>query len=100
MLHPIARELLIKILDTFATKFTTLNLLFMDYQRHHQKKKNAEFNDDSSTEQPTDYFDFEQARPIHTASPNELQQDVINGILLYIMTFINAKIFIVISFIF
>ncbi|CAB4408939.1 unnamed protein product [Rhizophagus irregularis] len=73
-----ARELLIKILDTFATKFTTLNLLFVDYQRHHQKKKSTEFNEDNSAEQSTDYFDFEQARPIHTASPNELQQDIIN----------------------
>src|SRR3954451_10527786 len=81
-LHLIARELLIKILDTFATKFTTLNLLFVDYQRHHQKKKSTESIDDSSTERSTGYFDFEQARPIHTASPNELQQDTINGILL------------------
>lgn len=56
----------------------------MDYQRHHQKKKNTESNDDGSTEQSTDYFDFEQARPIHTASPNELQQDIINGNYLYI----------------
>ncbi|CAI2169805.1 6786_t:CDS:10 [Funneliformis geosporum] len=73
-----ARELLIKILDTFATKFTTLNLLFMDYQRYHQKMKSSESNDDSSSEKPVDYFDFEQARPIHTASPSELQQDIIS----------------------
>ncbi|CAB5395404.1 unnamed protein product [Rhizophagus irregularis] len=38
----------------------------------------TEFNEDNSAEQSTDYFDFEQARPIHTASPNELQQDIIN----------------------
>ena len=54
----------------------------MDYQRHHQKKKSTESIDDNSTERSTDYFDFEQARPIHTASPNELQQDIINGILI------------------
>jgi len=82
-LHPYlaARELLIKILDTFATKFTTLNLLFTDYQRYHQKKRSTESNDDNSAEQPIDYFDFEQARPIHTASPSELQQDIISGII-------------------
>jgi transformation/transcription domain-associated protein len=91
--------LLIKILDTFATKFTTLNLLFVDYQRHHQKKKSTEFNEDNSAEQSTDSFDFEQARPIHTASPNELQQDIINGILLFRNSNdIYTKIFIILLF--
>jgi hypothetical protein len=63
----------------------------VDYQRHHQKKKNTELNIDNSTERSTDYFDFEQARPIHTASPNELQQDIINGNLLYMLILTFAR---------
>ncbi|CAG8849603.1 27018_t:CDS:2, partial [Racocetra persica] len=36
-----ARDLLIKILDTFANKFVTLNLVFADIQRQQRKKKAA-----------------------------------------------------------
>ncbi|CAG8514761.1 8939_t:CDS:2, partial [Scutellospora calospora] len=71
------RDLLIKILDTFANKFTTLNLLFADIQRQQRKKKITVLSDSSTTEKIDD-FDFEQARPIHTSTPSELQHDAIN----------------------
>ncbi|CAG8473496.1 8844_t:CDS:10, partial [Racocetra fulgida] len=61
-------DLLIKILDTFANKFVTLNLVFADIQRQQRKKKAAA--SDSSITEKIDDFDFEQARPINTSTPN------------------------------
>lgn len=72
-----ARDLLIKILDTFANKFVTLNLVFADIQRQ-QRKKKATVSGDLNTIEKTDDFDFEQARPINTSTPSELQHDAIN----------------------
>ncbi|CAG8576103.1 11483_t:CDS:10, partial [Acaulospora morrowiae] len=73
-----ARDLLIRILDTFANKFMSLNLVFSDIQRQQQKKKNNAMTD-ADDEGLMNDFDFEQARPIHTSTPNELQNDAING---------------------
>ncbi|CAG8541435.1 8605_t:CDS:10, partial [Gigaspora rosea] len=72
-----ARDLLIKILDTFANKFVTLNLVFADIQRQ-QRKKKATVSGDLNTVEKTVDFDFEQARPINTSTPSELQHDAIN----------------------
>ncbi|CAG8506762.1 53_t:CDS:10, partial [Cetraspora pellucida] len=71
-----ARDLLIKVLDTFANKFVTLNLVFADIQRQQRRKKAAA--SDSNIIEKIDDFDFEQARPINTSTPGELQHDAIN----------------------
>ncbi|KAI8099099.1 uncharacterized protein BX664DRAFT_310101 [Halteromyces radiatus] len=65
------RELLMRILDAFASKFAALNNQFGTSLRQYQKKKQAVENPDSmdvDIETDQDDFDFDRTRSIHTAT--------------------------------
>ncbi|CAO3698502.1 unnamed protein product [Rhizopus microsporus] len=71
------RELLMRILDAFASKFASLNILFKTCLKQHLKKSNAlqssqiyptNSNSNSSTVEIQDSFDYDRAKPINTTS--------------------------------
>ncbi|KAG0164843.1 hypothetical protein DFQ30_009322 [Apophysomyces sp. BC1015] len=66
------RELLMRVLDAFASKFAALNIQFDACLKQYKKKK-KDSTDDSSlpatgTDNDLDEFDFDRARSIHTAT--------------------------------
>jgi transformation/transcription domain-associated protein len=64
---PLGRDLLMRILDAFACKFSALNIQFKTCLKQYIKKKKSEDNGDDG-EEDQDNFDFDKARSIHTAS--------------------------------
>ncbi|KAI8367767.1 hypothetical protein BD560DRAFT_353389 [Blakeslea trispora] len=66
------RDLLMRILDAFASKFAALNIQFKTCSRPYMKKKKTDEEDEDEDEE----FDFEKARSIQTAVFSmESQQD-------------------------
>jgi transformation/transcription domain-associated protein len=67
----LGRELLMRILDAFASKFAALNNQFGTSLRQYQKKKQAaEKPDAMEVDEEGDQgdFDFDRTRAIHTAT--------------------------------
>ncbi|CEG78709.1 hypothetical protein RMATCC62417_13277 [Rhizopus microsporus] len=71
------RELLMRILDAFASKFASLNILFKTCLKQHLKKSNAlqssqiyptNSNSNNSTVEIQDSFDYDRAKPINATS--------------------------------
>ncbi|KAI9495464.1 hypothetical protein BDB00DRAFT_870320 [Zychaea mexicana] len=65
------RELLMRILDAFASKFAALNIQFKSCLRHYKKKKRADTateSDMDTTSNELEDFDFDKKRSIHTAT--------------------------------
>ncbi|RCI06399.1 hypothetical protein CU098_004433, partial [Rhizopus stolonifer] len=60
------RNLLMRILDAFASKFEALNIQFSSYVRQYKKKKQT--TEEPAKEETINDFDFDRARSIHTAS--------------------------------
>ncbi|GAA5802218.1 hypothetical protein HPULCUR_007681 [Helicostylum pulchrum] len=62
------RDLLMRILDAFASKFSALNIQFKTCLKQHIKKNNKSNLEKEDNEVVTDDFDFDKARSIHTTS--------------------------------
>lgn len=60
------RDLLMRILDAFVSKFAALNIQFPSCLRQYKKKKNNG-SANMETDDPED-FDFDRARSIHTST--------------------------------
>ncbi|KAI9356612.1 hypothetical protein BD770DRAFT_444067 [Pilaira anomala] len=62
------RDLLMRILDAFASKFSALNIQFKSCLKQHVKKNKKSTNKEDTETEITDDFDFDKARSIHTTS--------------------------------
>ncbi|KAG2212646.1 hypothetical protein INT47_000623 [Mucor saturninus] len=63
------RDLLMRILDAFASKFSALNIQFKSCLKQHIKKNNKNVDkNEMETDKIVDDFDFDKARSIHTTS--------------------------------
>ncbi|KAI8370186.1 hypothetical protein EDC96DRAFT_563874 [Choanephora cucurbitarum] len=70
------RDLLMRILDAFASKFSALNIQFKACSRCYIKKQADQPEDATMTEEGEEGFDFEKARSIQTAAFSmDSQQD-------------------------
>ncbi|OAD77362.1 hypothetical protein PHYBLDRAFT_36397 [Phycomyces blakesleeanus NRRL 1555(-)] len=76
------RELLMRILDAFASKFAALNIQFDACVKHYKKKK-QQAEDENAVEE--DDFNFDRSRSIHTAAflPDTAQDGIKDGRFLF-----------------